>query len=177
MFDFNYLHEEEINCLYILCKKLNDRKVDYVIGGAKLLPYYGIYTTTIDVDFFIPVSQAFRVAKPIFEALGYRQTEKIPGLEYKMENDIHTVDVLFFDTIYSECKEAIQLVKLKDIEVPIQKLEEIVVSKLARRNARDLQHIYEIDHKHKLDLDLVKKLAKLRKINDYENFLSIKLSQ
>lgn len=56
MFDFNYLHEEEINCLYILCKKLNDRKVDYVILDLDLVKKLAKLRKINDYENFLSIN-------------------------------------------------------------------------------------------------------------------------
>ncbi|MFA4858341.1 MAG: nucleotidyltransferase [Candidatus Margulisiibacteriota bacterium] len=131
-----------------LLKSLNAHKVDYVIIGAMVFPFYGYSRTTLDIDIFIePSKDNAKKTLAALKKFGYDVTDisirdllskKLLIRQYAVETDIHPfVTGVTFDEIWQSKEKG----DFEGVPVFFPSLEKVIKMKKAAGRAKDKEDL------------------------------------
>ncbi|MCC7345584.1 MAG: nucleotidyltransferase [Deltaproteobacteria bacterium] len=136
-----------------LLKSLNDRGVEYLLVGGMLAIAYGVPRVTKDIDLFIrnDVDNAAKVLE-VLDALGFG-TAHLTTPEEVTKNEITVFkDFLRLDLLtklkgikFEEVFPRRAVIRLKDVDVPVLTLEDLIAEKKAAGRPGDLEDAAQLE--------------------------------
>ncbi len=151
--------------LVSICEKLNRHNVEYLIIGGCAINYYGYKRLTlnpnneitnkpdIDIWFNPTLENYYSNLCSVLEELGLDKKSYNKGMDIKrcfikVEFDDFGLDCLpvleNFPKTFRECYRNKKLSKIKNIEIPIISLEDLILSKEITNRPKDIEDIEEL---------------------------------